>query len=141
VREEARRRDAVFTGRVSEKIELPRTSYGRRRYEVHFSVARQWKGSLSAEVVIYDAEPRGDCEGFGFEAGKEYIVLVRSRVVTEDVKERIAGKELIFSDLCNDVLPVGTKIFIGEVCTNTAEITTAEARRTIRLLGETRRSP
>ena len=82
VREEARRKAAVFTGKVSEKIELPQMNGGRRRYEVHFSVAKQWKGSLPSEVVIYDAEPRGDCQGFGFEGGKEYVVFVRSRVVT-----------------------------------------------------------
>ena len=57
VREEARRKAAVFTGKVSEKIELPQMNGGRRRYEVHFSVTKQWKGSLPSEVVIYDAEP------------------------------------------------------------------------------------
>jgi hypothetical protein len=138
VREEARIKAAVFTGKVSERIELPQMDDGRRRYEVHFSVAKQWKGSLPSEVVIYDAEPRGDCQGFGFEGGKEYVVFVRSRVVTKDVKQRIEGRDITFHDLWNDVLPVGKKIFIGEICTHTADI--SQASRTIRLLGEARRS-
>jgi hypothetical protein len=131
----------VFTGKVSEKIELPQMNGGRRRYAVRFSVAKQWKGSLPSEVVIYDAEPRGDCQGFGFEGGKEYVVFERSRVVTEDVTERIEGRDITVQDLWNDVPPVGTKIFIGEICTHTTEITAAQAGRTIRLLGEARRSP
>ena len=140
VREEARMKAAVFTGKVSKKIELPQMNDGRRRYEVHFSVAKQWKGSLPSEVVIFDAEPRGDCQGFGFESGKEYVVFVRSRVVTEDVKQRIERHDFTFHDLWNDVLAVGTKIFIGEICTHTSDIITAQASRTIELLGEARRS-
>ncbi len=42
------------------------------------------EGPKSADIVVYDAEPRGDCQGFGFEAGKDYLVFVRERAVTPD---------------------------------------------------------
>ena len=132
---------AVFTGRVVEKRELLRSLDGRRRYEVHFSVAKVWKGSRSPEFLVYDAEPRGDCEGFGFEAGKEYVVFARARTVSADVTLKIAGQDIDFPDIWNDVLPVGTKILIGEICTRTDEITSAGAIQTIRLLGRALRSP
>jgi hypothetical protein len=130
----------VFTGKVAEKKELLKMRDGRRRYEVHFFVAKQWKGLRSSALIVYDAEPRGDCQGFGFEAGKEYVVFVRARDVTADAKLNIAGRDISVRDIWNDVVPVGTKILVGEICTRTDQITSAGARQTVRLLGQTRRS-
>ena len=122
---------AVFTGKAAEKKELaPRD--GRRRYEVHFEEANRWKGPKSADIVVYDAEPRGDCQGFGFEAGKDYLVFVRERAVTPDS----VGD--ILPDLWNDILQAGRKILFGELCTNTGELTSTTARETVRRLGKAR---
>jgi hypothetical protein len=138
VRDEARTSADVFTGKVVEKKELPKMMDGRRRYEVHFSVARQWKGPRSAEIVVYDAAPRGDCQGFGFEMGKEYVVFVRGRAVTADATLHVDGRDITFPDIWNDVLPIGTKILIGEICSHTSEVTKDRARQTMKLLGPAR---
>jgi hypothetical protein len=138
VREALRISAAVFTGKVVKKKELPTLARGRQRYEVYFTVGRQWKGLSSSEIVVYDAAPRGDCEGFGFEIDKEYVVFAHGWTVKEDVKLDVPLQDLTYHDIWNDVLPVGTEILVGRICTRTGEITSAESRRVIRQLGRAR---
>jgi hypothetical protein len=133
-----RRSAAVFTGKVVSKKELSSMADGRRRYEVRFSILESWKGRRSAEALIYDAEPRGDCQGWGFQTGMRYLVLVRERVVGPDVKMRIEGQEIIIRDIWNDVVSAGTKILIGEICNLTGDIDDATTRETVRSLGPPR---
>jgi hypothetical protein len=133
-----RRASAVFIGKAVSKKALPSMVDGRFRYEVRFSITESWKGRRSAEAFIYDAEPRGDCQGWGFEAGTEYLVFVRQRVVGPDAKVRVEGQDLTIPDLWNDVLAAGTKILIGEICNLTGKIDDAATRETIRLLGPPR---
>lgn len=127
---------AVFTGKVVEKKELSKPRDKRQKYEVRFSVDKQWKGPRSSEIVVYDAQPIGDCQGLGFQPGKEYVVFVRMRAVTGAIKTRIGGERVVFHDMWSDVLPVGTKILVGETCSHTSEITEARARETLALLGK-----
>lgn len=126
---------AVFAGRVVEKKELAPRKDGRRRYAVRFSVKDRWKGDSSVEVVVYDAAPAGDCEGFGFEAGKDYVVFARRRAVLRDTAVHVDGKDLVLQDIWNDVLPIGSKILIGEICTHTAGLNSRAASEAIVLLG------
>jgi hypothetical protein len=129
---------AVFSGKVVSKKALPSLADGRLRYEVRFSINQSWKGPRSTEALVYDAEPRGDCQGWGFEAGKQYLVFVRQRVVGPDVKVRVEGQDVSIPDLWNDVLAAGTKILIGEICSLTGKIDDGATRETIRLLGPPR---
>lgn len=130
---------AVFTGKVVEKKELPPLRDNRRRYAVRFAVEVEWKGKLTSEAVVYDAAPRGDCQGYGFQEGKHYVVFASRRAVGPDIKTRIEGREIVFPDLWNGVLPIGSKILIGEICTRTAESGSESGKDTIRLLGPPRR--
>ena len=127
---------AVFTGKVVEKKELASRKDGRRRYEVHFAVSRQWKGPKSSQLIIYDAQPEGDCQGWGFRAGKQYLVFVRRRAITADIVQRISDQDITITDIWNDVVPIGKNILVGEICSGTEEIKTSRARETIRLLGQ-----
>ena len=141
VREAARLSTVVFAGKVVEKKELLKTANGRRRFEVHFSVTRVWKGPKPLEIIVYDAQPEGDCEGIGFQPDTEYLVFARARAVTPDVRLNLGDKEIDFPDIWKGVVPMGTRILISELCTQTQEITPAGARQAIRLLGQARPSP
>lgn len=120
---------AVFRGTVIKKKKLGSTQHGRRLYEIHFTVIETWKGPQTPEIVVYDASPRGDCEGFGFKKGEEYLVFIRQRPITRDLEIRTddGGKE-IFRDMWSKVLPLGKEILISEICTNTQEVAAAKTR-------------
>lgn len=58
VPEAARQASAVFTGKVVERRELAPSEFGRRRYQIRFSVAEIWKGADSKELTVYDQNPQ-----------------------------------------------------------------------------------
>ena len=79
--------DLVFRGTVLESKRLPQHPdiRIRQRYAVSFRVNRLWKGNQGETVTLYDLSPGTDCQGFGFEVGKEYLVYA-SRGAAEDFK-------------------------------------------------------
>jgi hypothetical protein len=68
-------------------------------------------------------------------AAKEYVVFVRERLVGEDVFVDVAGEQLELPEIWKGALPVGQKILIGEICTQTIEMT-SDARLIIRQLNQ-----
>ena len=101
-------------------------------------MSQQWKGPKSSRLIIYDAQPEGDCQGFDFKAGKQYLVFVRSRTITADIIQRISDQDITFADIWNDVVPIGKNILVSEICSGTEEVNTSRARETVRLLGQPR---
>jgi hypothetical protein len=77
----------VFRGTVMESQRLPQHPdiRIRQRYAITFRVNRLWKGSQGETVTLYDLSPGTDCQGFGFEVGKDYLVYT-SQSTAEDLK-------------------------------------------------------
>jgi hypothetical protein len=65
-------------------------------------VNRFWKGNEGETVTLYDLSPGTDCQGFGFEAGKEYLVYAFQKFA-EDFK---LGERLFYA--WTDILKPGT---------------------------------
>ncbi|QOY89760.1 hypothetical protein [Paludibaculum fermentans] len=138
--EAARQASAVFTGKVVERRELAPSEFGRRRYQIRFSVAEIWKGADSKELTVYDQNPAGDCGGWGFELGKDYVVFARSYKVTKGFTIRVEGRDVEWPDRWKGALPIGRQMLISEQCTRTAGLGTGAANQTIQLLGKARRT-
>ena len=125
--------DAVFTGRVTKRIRLHSAQGTRPLYAVHFAVAETWKGPETADVTIYDAAPRGDCEGFGFKQGEEYLVFARQRVVRADLP--VPAYSVVVPEIWKSAVANGQRILISELCTNTDELSAAAQRGALQQLG------
>ena len=125
--------DAVFTGRVTKRIRLHSAQGTRPLYAVHFAVAETWKGPQTADVTIYDASPRGDCEGFGFKQGNEYLVFARRRVVRAERSE--PAYVMMVPEIWKGAVANGKPILISEICTNTNELSVATQRGALQQLG------
>ncbi|MGC4048522.1 MAG: hypothetical protein QM757_02265 [Paludibaculum sp.] len=138
VPEAVRQSTAVFLGKVIENQELAPSKSGRRRYQLRFSVSRIWKGPKTKELMVYDQTPAGDCGGWGFSLGKEYVVFARNYEVTNQVTVRVEGRNVEWPDPWKGALPIGRQILISEQCTRTAQFGTAAAAEAIQLLGESR---
>ncbi|MGJ5819604.1 hypothetical protein [Paludibaculum fermentans] len=138
VPEAVRQAAAVFTGQVIERQELAPSEYGRHRYRIRFKVMSIWKGPDSKELAVYDQNPAGDCGGWGFKLGKEYVVFARKIQATKHVIVRVEDRNVEWPDPWKGVLPVGRRILISGQCTHTAEIGSVAATRIIQELGKPR---
>jgi hypothetical protein len=127
---------AVFRGKVVRKEEFPRRqSDVRRRYAVHFAVMTRWKGPEQKEIVVYDPAGPTSCDYVDFKEKGEYVVFARQRSVSADESRGALMIAMGLFDIWNDILPVGSKIFIVQLCTNTKERSWPGFQRTIAELG------
>jgi hypothetical protein len=112
-RSEVTNAELVFRGTVLESKRLPQHSDSnvRQRYAVTFRVNRLWKGTPNETATLYDLSPGTDCQGFGFEVGKEYLVYA-SQAVAEDFK---IGERLFYA--WTDILTPGTQMLRPIPCT------------------------
>lgn len=131
-----RQSTAVFQGKVVALQELAPSAFGRRRYQVRFSISKIWKGPATKEAMVYDQTLAGDCSGWGFKFGKEYLVFARSYEVASQITLQVEGRIVEWPDPWNGALPIGRRILISEQCTRTAELGTAAAATAIELLGD-----
>jgi hypothetical protein len=113
----------------------PRRGDVRRRYAVHFAVTTRWKGPDAKEIVVYDPGGITDCDNVGFEDKKEYVVFARQRSIAADESRGALMIAMGVFDIWNDILPVGSKIFVVQLCTNTRERSEPGFERTISELG------
>jgi hypothetical protein len=122
----------VFRGTAIERSTLPQRAEmkGRGRYAVTFRVVEYWKGSPAATVVLYDMDPDADCQGWGYEAGKNYLVYASQTAATD------VSPQGDFWYGWTDVLPEGSKMLIPTPCTEGGE--TKRVRKALRQLGKGR---
>jgi hypothetical protein len=97
----------VFRGLVAEVKLLPRhpEMRGRQRVAVTFRVNRYWKGAPTRTATLYDLDPGTDCHGFGYEAGKEYLVYASMN----EARDYRLDKDYFWFGW-TDILAPGTKI-------------------------------
>lgn len=131
------RTDAVFRGKVVLKKEIHRKNgdQSRRRFEVHFRVSDRWKGLVQQEIVLHEPAGASDCDNVGFDFNKEYVVFARWRVVTADTTFKVDGRDFIWPDTWNDVLPIGTRTLVVQMCNGTQEHSMPGFQQTIAELG------
>lgn len=104
----------VFRGLVLEVKTLPphpEMKSRRERFAVTFRIDRSWKGSSARTVTLYDLAPGTDCQGFGYEAGKEYLVYA----YLGEAEDYRLDKDLWFG--WTDILAPGTKMLRPMACT------------------------
>lgn len=77
--------EAVFTGTVT-SMEERGSIFGGESKAVHFQVKEIWKGVSSSEQTVLTGWDSASC-GFGFEAGKEYLVYADSSSLYGDAEE------------------------------------------------------
>jgi hypothetical protein len=102
---------------------------GRERFAITFRVDRYWKGPLTRTVTLYDLDPGTDCQGFGYEPGKEYLVYA----YVSEAQDYLAENQLAFG--WTDILAAGTKIFRPMACTPGGLISQRWAKKAMRELG------
>ena len=103
----------VFKGTVVESKLLPEhPEVHRARYAVTFRVERYWKGSPAAKVTLFDVSPGTDCQEFGFEVGKQYLVYA---LQSEANDFRLENGRLLWA--WTDVLPAGAAMLQATACT------------------------
>jgi hypothetical protein len=102
----------AFRGVVLEVKPLSQHSETRRgRFAITFRVDRYWKGPSARTVTLYDLDPGTDCQGFGYEAGKEYLVYA----YLSEAEDYRMDKDLWFG--WTDILAPGTKMLRPMACT------------------------
>jgi len=121
----------VFRGTVLESKSLPQHPdiRVRQRYAVTFRVNRFWKGNQDEPVTLYDLSPGTDCQGFGFEVGKEYLVYAYLGVA-EDFK--IDG-QLFYAWI--DILKPGTPMLRPMACVSGGLTSEKSVRKAMNALG------
>ncbi len=107
----------VFRGTVIETRRLPDhpdpDARVRWRFVITIRVNRIWKGPPTPTVTLYDLSPGTDCQGFGFEVGKEYLVYA-SEDSAKDLK--INGR-LFYA--WTDLFAEGTPMLRPKSCSST----------------------
>jgi hypothetical protein len=103
----------VFRGIVLEAKTLPQhpEMKSRQRFTVTFRVDRSWKGPSARTVTVYDLDPGTDCQGFGYEVGKEYLVYA----YLSEAEDYRLNPDLWFG--WTDILAPGTKMLRPMACT------------------------
>jgi hypothetical protein len=121
----------VFRGFVVEVKTLPAhpEMKGRLRFAITLRVDRYWKGPLTRTVTFYDLDPGTDCQGFGYELGKEYLVYA----YVSEAKDYRVGNELAF--VWTDILAPGTKMFLPMACVPGGLVSQPWAKKAMRALG------
>jgi hypothetical protein len=103
---------------------------------VHFSVTTRWKGPDAKEIVVHEPAGPTSCDNIDFKEKGEYVVFARERSIAADApRDTLAAAMGLSPDFWSDILAVGSKIFIVQLCTNTKERSEPGFRRTIAALG------
>jgi hypothetical protein len=106
---------------------------GRGRVKVIFEVLRYWKGKPNSLVTLYDLSlgESGDCMGYGFQIGKEYLVYAQS-TISKDVRP----DPDFFWYGWTDVIPVGTPMLVPAMaCSPGGDVKRSYTRAALRRLG------
>jgi hypothetical protein len=125
----------VFRGTVVETKRLPEHREVRQRFAITFRINRFWKGASGPTVTLYDLSPGTDCQGFGFEVGKEYLVYASE----QPAKDFKLDGHLFYA--WTDLFAEGTAMLRPMSCSSTGLTSEKYVRHALGELGPGRAAP